>query len=65
MVWNRLRILQSMFYIYPANIYLFQVTIEILKKGGKCVFIANFEHIWHLFLVFLLLTWNKQMLAGY
>ena len=45
MVWNRLRILQSMFYIYPANIYLFQVTIEILKKGVKCIFIANFEHI--------------------
>ena len=28
-------------------------------------FIINFEHILHLFLVFLLLTLNKQMLAGY
>ena len=28
------------------------------------VFIVNFEHISYLFLVFLLLTWNKQMLAG-
>ena len=29
------------------------------------VFIVNFEHISHLFLVFLLLTLNKLMLAGY
>ena len=28
------------------------------------VFIINFEHLSHLFLVFLLLTLNKQMLAG-
>ena len=28
------------------------------------VFIVDFEHILYLFLVFLLLTWNKQMLAG-
>ena len=28
------------------------------------VFIANFEHIPHLFLVFLLFTLNKYMLAG-
>ena len=28
------------------------------------VFIVNFQHISHLFLVFLLLTLNKQMLAG-
>ena len=28
------------------------------------VFIVNFEHISHLFLVFLLLIWNKKMLAG-
>ena len=36
-------------------------TIEILEKG---VFIVNFEHILHLFLVFLWLTLNKSMLAG-
>ena len=28
------------------------------------IFIVNFEHISHLFLEFLLLTSNKQMLAG-
>ena len=28
-------------------------------------FIVNFEHISHLFLVFLLLTLNKSVLAGY
>ena len=31
----------------------------------SCVFIVNFEHISHLFLVFLLLTLNKQMSAGF
>ena len=43
----------------------------MLEKGVKYVhsrrsgvFIVNFEHISHLFLVFLLLTLNKQMLAG-
>ena len=30
----------------------------------KCVFLVNLEHILHLFLVFLLLTLNKKMLAG-
>ena len=30
----------------------------------KCVFLVNLEHILHLFLVFLLLTLNKNMLAG-
>ena len=40
----------------PANIYLFKV-----KNRNT---IVNFEHILHLFLVFLLLTFNKQMLAG-
>ena len=32
------------------------------RRSG--VFIVNFGHISHLFLVFLLLTLNKQMLAG-
>ena len=34
-------------------------TTEILEKGVKYVFIVNFEHIPHLFLVSLLLTLNK------
>ena len=28
------------------------------------VFIDNFEHIWHIVLMFVLLTLNSQMLAG-
>ena len=61
----------------PANIYLFKVNNR--KNTKKCellcekrcqwrcsgVFIINFEHISHLFLVFQLLTLNKQMLAVY
>ena len=48
-----------------ANIYLFKVTKELLEKGVKYVqsywrrsgvFIFNFEHISHLFLVLLLLN---------
>ena len=35
-----------------ANIYLFKVTIETLEK-------LNFEHISHLFLMFLLVSLNK------
>ena len=34
------------------------------NKQPKFVFIVNFEHISHLFLLFLLLTLNKYMLAG-
>ena len=33
-------------------------------KRRSSVFIVNFEHISHLLLVFLLLTWKKQILAG-
>ena len=32
-------------------------------KRGSVVFVVNFQHISHLFLVFLLLTLNKLMLA--
>ena len=40
-------------------------TIETVEKGGcSGVFIVNFKHISHLFLVFLLLTLDKYMLAG-
>ena len=36
----------------------------MLKADNNNVFIINFEHIPHLFQMFLLLTLNKQMLAG-
>ena len=62
----------------PAYIYLFKVnnrntrkkceiylklTTKAPERRKSDVFIVNFEHISHLFLVFLLLTLNKQMLA--
>ena len=34
------------------------------RHWRRSVFIVNFEHISHHFLVFLLLTLNKQMLLG-
>ena len=54
--------LKVLVHIIPANIYLFKVTIETVEKGDwLCygVFIVDFEQIWLLFLVFLLLTLNK------
>ena len=64
---------------FPVGIYLFKVNSRIrskicskltIKTPEQCqwrhsgVFIVNFEHILHLFLVFLLLTLNMQLLAG-
>ena len=40
------------------------LTMKTLGRRRSGVFIVNFEHISHLFLAFLLLTLNKQMLAG-
>ena len=39
-------------------------TVETLEKDRSSVFIVNIEHISHFFLVFLLLTLNKKILAG-
>ena len=39
------------------------LTFTCLEKRVKYVFIVNFEPISHLFLVFVLLTLNKNMLA--
>ena len=36
-----------------------KLTIKTLEKGLKYVFIVDFEHISHLFLVFLLLTFEQ------
>ena len=55
---------------YPANIYLFkfnsrntrkryEIYSKLTIKTSDDVFIVNFEHISHLFLVFLLLNFNK------
>ena len=55
---------------FPANIYLLKVNNKDTRKGcnnkntrttsrRSVVFIVNFEHISHLFLVFLLLTLHK------
>ena len=39
--------------------------IEALAQGVRSgIFIVNFEDISHLFLVFLLLTWDRLMIAG-
>ena len=40
-------------------------TIKTLEKSAKYVYIDNFEHISHLFLMFLLLTLDKKMLAWF
>ena len=60
--------------MYPANIYLFKVnnrstgkrceicsklTIKTQEQSRSGVFMVNFEHISHLFLVFLLMTLNN------
>ena len=39
-------------------------TPELRQRSLSGVFIVNFEHISHLFLVFLLLTLNKYVLGG-
>ena len=60
--------------LLPANIFLFKVNkrntrnmvwnmFKVYNKDTN-VFMVNFEHVWHLFPVFLLLTLNKKMFAG-
>ena len=44
-----------------------KLTIKTTERRQRCrsgVFLVSFEHILHLFLMFLLLNLNKQMLAG-
>ena len=42
-----------------------KLTIKTLERRHSGVYIVNFEHILHLFLVPLLLTLKKQMSAGF
>ena len=55
---------------YPANIYLFkansrntrkrcEIYLKFNNKNNQLFLSLNFEHISHLFLVFLVLTLNK------
>ena len=64
----------ALFVMYPAIIYLFKVNNKNTRKRYEIcskltiktgVFIVNFEHILHIFLLLLLSTLNKQILAGY
>ena len=63
----------NIFYVKTKILTVFHISISVpltiktperryWRRSG--VIIVNFEHISHLFLVFLLLTLNKQMLAG-
>ena len=42
----------------------FSGNLAYVLRRRSGLFVVNFEHISHLFLVFLLLTLNKQILAG-
>ena len=48
-------------WLIPAGNYMFKINNKNTRKRCETV---NFEHISHLFLVFLLLTLSMQMLAG-
>ena len=43
---------------------MFKVNNKNTRRRRSGVFFVNFEHISHLFLVFLFLTLQKQMLVG-
>ena len=65
------KVLNTPLYYYLANIYLFKVNnrttrkwCEVSSKLTTKVPERRYWHISHLFLVFLLLTVNKEMLAG-
>ena len=47
---------------HPADIYLFKaIKRNTRKRRRPDFFIVNFEHISHLFLVFLFMNLNKEM----
>ena len=56
---NKLNICLTYLTCNAANIDLFKVNNRNTRKNLNGVFIVNFEHISHLFTVFLLLTLNK------
>ena len=61
---NKRKCICRLCFNYPGNIYMFKVNNK--KHQNDCIDdIVNFEHISHLFLVFLLLNLNKEVLVGY
>ena len=79
-VFNSIDLTLLFYRLYPAGIYLLKVnnrntrtrceicsklTIKTPERRRSGVFIVNFDHISHLVLVFLLLTLNMQLPAGY
>ena len=52
------------FYSAPAGNYMFQANNRNTRWRRSGVFIVNFEHISHLFLVFISSTLSKLMSAG-
>ena len=70
------KVFSANFYLFKVNNRNTRKRCEICSKltiktperrywRRSAVFIVNFEHISHLFLVFLTLTWNKKILAGF
>ena len=64
----RLQNISGWLLVYPANIYLLKVNNRNTRKRceicSKLTMKTPERRHWHLFLVFLLLTLNKYMLAG-
>ena len=62
-----MKIEEYLVYFISIKNYLLNVNYKNTRKRCEIcsgVFIENFEHISHLFLVFLLLTLSKQLFAG-
>ena len=60
--WKPFKMMKNAFYFILKVLFVFKI-LNFLSSLLGHVFIFNFEHILHLFLVFLLLTLNKSMLA--
>ena len=59
-IFNKTASLNDAGKIYPVGIYLLKVNNRNTRTRCRSgVFIVNFEHISHLVLVFLLLTWSR------
>ena len=70
----KFNLLSQRFLYFPPGIYLLKVNNKNTRKRCEIcskltvkitiIFIVNFEHILHIFLMFLLLTLNMQLPAG-